>query len=239
MIAQLDGLSYPVFNGWYFLDGHYYVKQKATPESHESSTSEFDDETAISPGKIYWFKCEPIQWKVLSNKNGEALVVSSLLLDAHRFNPRGNDYRAKNNYQESEIRKWLNSEFLSFAFSFCADVIKTTTVDNSASSTDSPNNRFSCSDTLDKVFLLSYQDYQNYSYGFEDDDSLICKTTEWARARGAWASYFKKGNYWTRSPRSDSSNSVWCVRTDGGFDSLCLFDSSDYCIRPAMRIKID
>ncbi|MBO4541482.1 MAG: toll/interleukin-1 receptor domain-containing protein [Bacilli bacterium] len=233
LIAQLDALPYPVLNGWYFFDGHYYVKQKATPESSGSSTSEFDDETAISPGKIYWFECEPIQWKVLSKKNGEALVVSSLLLDARRFTPRGN------NYQKSEIRKWLNSEFLSFAFSFCSDAIKTTTVDNSASTTDSPNNKFTCSDTFDKVFLLSYQDYQNYSYGFEDDDSLKCKTTEWARARGAWASYLQKnGKYWTRSPRSDSSISVWYVFSDCGLDSLGYADSSDYCVRPAMTIKI-
>ncbi|MBO4540876.1 MAG: InlB B-repeat-containing protein, partial [Bacilli bacterium] len=133
LISSLDALSSPESNGWYLLDGKYYANQIAYSGFGDLT---FDDGTAISEGVSYWFECEPIRWEVLTNSNGEALVVSSLVLDAHRYNEyylEQRNGRYANNYKESEIRQWLNYDFFSSAFSFGDDAIKTTTVDNTAS----------------------------------------------------------------------------------------------------------
>ena len=234
-------------NGWYLLDGSYYAKKSASPYK---SSYVFDDGATIVWGTTYWFKCEPITWKILSSDNGEYSLVSTVLLDAHRYN---GDYsgtkngRYANNYAWSEIREWLYNEFYYSAFSLGNSLIQTTTVDNSASTTSSSSNKYACANTYGEVvYLLSYKDYLNADYGFSTDEDAHdtarrCKTTDWARANGAWystsSSYLYNGYYWTRSPGSSYSYDAWRVNGDGGLCSDGVSDS-DLSVRPSLRIKV-
>ncbi len=149
------------------------------------------------------------------------------------------DYYA-NDYGNSEIRSWLNGAFLSSAFALESSKIQETNVANSASTTDSSSNKYACSDTTDKVYLLSHQDYQNTSY-FADSSARECKTTDWTRSSGAWSStksaYLGNGYYWTRSP--DSSYS-YCAMDISDFGTSCAYstDSSLNSVRPAITIEI-
>ena len=246
LISALNTLTTPESNGWYLYGGDYYAKLSAAPCD---SNYVFDNGTTIVEGTTYWFKCEPITWNVLSNNNGEYYLLSSVLLDAHRYNEYylgGQNGHYANNYEYSEIRSWLNNDFYNSAFALGSDHILTTTVDNSASTTNSDSNSYVCNNTQDKIFLPSYKDYINSNYGFStltsSDNTRYCKTTDWARARGAYyytssGAYQYNGYYWTRSPSSYYSYYAWDPDFDGGLD-YDYVDFTSGSVRPGLSITI-
>lgn len=246
LISALNALTTPESNGWYLYGGDYYAKTSATPYEPDYK---FDNATTIVSGVTYWFKCEPITWNVFSNSDGEYYILSSVLLDAHRYKAywSGTDGNGRyaNNYEYSEIRSWLNDDFYNSAFALNNSYIQPSTVDNSASTTNSSSNSYACSNTQDKVFLPSYQDYINSDYGFSTStgstDTRYCKTTDWARARGALystsSSYLYNGFYWTRSPNSDYSGYALSVDYDGYLDRSSVNYTCN-SVRPALTIKI-
>lgn len=241
-------------NGWYLYEGTYYTKETAKVYNNENYT--FDDGSLIENGKEYWFKCEPINWQVLENKDGSYFLLSTVLLDTHNYH---NDYVNRqvdgktifaNNYQESSIRNWLNNEFYNTAFSFNNTYIIETIVDNSSLTSNDVNNIYACTNTVDKVYLPSYQDYLNLSYGFDSDSTnksttRYCKTTDYARARGAWCnvrddlgtSSKYNGTYWTRTASSKYYYTAWNINS-GGFLSQYAVDGKSHCIRPCININL-
>ena len=249
LVSNLNNDAKEQTNGWFLYRGEYYAKVSATPNS---SSYKFDNGTTISSGTTYWFKCEPIVWNVLNNNNGEYYIVSSVLLDAHCYynstSTRTIDGQTvyANNYKYSDIRTWLNEDFYNSAFALGNSHIQTTTVDNSAATTNSTSNKYECANTEDKVFLPSYKDYINSSYGFSTStgstDTRYCKTTDWARARGAYllsqtGTYAKHSYYWTRSPRPDGSHYAWIVDGNGYLDYSDVIDTT-VSVRPGLSITI-
>ncbi len=240
LISSLNELTTAESNGWYFYDGSYYAKKSAKPLE---SNYTFSDGTKIVSGTKYWFKCEPITWDILASNDGTYSLVTHSLLDVHRYNDSYDgtkDDAYANNYEKSEIREWLNGAFHDSAFALDDSLIQTVTVDNSASTTDSSTNQYACDNTEDKVYLLSYQDYENTDY-FADDAARQCKVTDWVKANCAWystdASYSGNGYYWTRSPYSNRSNNAWNVFYDG-YLNYNYVNYSDYCVRPSLQIKV-
>ena len=234
-------------DGWYLYNNAYYAKLTAKP--YDSSYT-FNDGTTIVSGTTYWFECKPITWKILESNNGEYKLLSSVLLDAHCYysslSIRTIDGKTicANNYKYSDIRSWLNNEFYNTAFSLDNSYIQTTEVDNSASTTYSSSNSYACENTNDKVYLLSYQDYLNADYGFSTSTSSSttreCKTTDYARANGAYcdtsSSYKNNGWYSTRSPSLE--NSVRHVYSSGGVFDNFRVNYTSACVRPSLTIKI-
>lgn len=250
VIQELNALTNPMSNGWYSYNGEYYAKTVAKVYNNEAHT--FNNGTSIQNDKTYWFKCETIKWNIISSTSGVYTLLSSVLLDAHSyygdFYNRNSDGATiyPNNYAESDIRSWLNNDFFNEAFLLNNEFVQNTTVDNSASTTDSVNNKYACENTTDKVFLPSYKDYLNTSYGFENDassksDTRVCKTTDYSRARGAWynqtSSMLYSGSYWTRSPSSEF-NYASSIVNSAGHISTYVVDGSEYCIRPSINITI-
>ena len=234
-IASLNELTAAESNGWYLLDGVYYAKKSANPYS---SNYKFDDGTTIVSDTTYWFRCEPIEWKILSSADGTYSVVSSALLDAHRYDD------SSNNYKDSEIREWLNGTFYNTAFALGNDHIETTEVDNSASTTGSSNS-YACANTNDNVYLLSYKDYANTAY-FADSSMRGCKTTDWADASGViYNAYTMFGYYLTRSPSRKSSTQCWYVNSSGNisdyydfYNWLYFVHCSHFGVRPGLSLTI-
>lgn len=232
LISLLNGLTEAESNGWYLLNGVYYAKKSA--KLGNSTYCEFDDGTIIVSGMTYWFRCELIEWKVLSLVGGTCSVVSSVSLDANCYD------NTLNKYEDSEIREWLNGTFYNSAFALGKDHIQTTEVDNSVSTTEPSSKSNACANTLDNVYLLSYKDYLNTQY-FADISAKCCKTTEWARASGALYSnstdYANNALYWTRSLRCFEEGRAWCVSIDGGLESRYVGNSG--CgVRPALTLAI-
>ena len=231
-INALNAIITPESNGWYLYNDEYYARKSANPYN---SSYTFNDGTTIKSGTTYWFKCEPIKWKILVSSDSTYSLVSTVLLDAHRY------ASSSNNYKNSEIRTWLNDDFLNSAFKLDSSLIQTTTVDNSASTTNSSSNTYACENTEDKIYLLSYKDYINTSY-FSNNSGRMCKTTDYARANGVWystsSSYYYNGYYWTRSPDSNYSDYAWHVDYDGNLYDYYFVSYSDGGVRPALTINL-
>lgn len=196
-----------------------------------------NDGSTVYQGTEYWkkesyfYKAEEISWMVLQQDENQLMVVSEYVLDYHRFNEyyegtNEEGYYA-NNYAHSEIREWLNNQFLMTAFHDDSRIkmIKKMLVDNSASTTSSSSNQYACENTEDYIFLLSYQDLAK-KY-FSSDNERKCYGTKYC---GTGAK-----SYWTRSPRSFSSDRAWHVNAYG---DLYSYDDGisrgDYGVRPAL-----
>lgn len=238
--ATLEQITTKQPNGWYLYENSYYAKIPYAAY-RVNGTSKFDNGTTIESDTPYWFKCEPIQWQIVAETDDTYYLLSSVLIDAHRYDDDNGSY------YNSEIRSWLNNEFYKSAFSLGNSLIQTTHVDNSPASNYNSNN--SCSDTYDKVFLPSFMDY----YKNLDNYAFYCLTTDWARANGASYSTATEteycGTYWTRSPGSKFDHSAWFVSSggyigdgtpdQGGLVIIVgkLVDSPSICARPAITIS--
>lgn len=254
LISQLNAITTLEANGWVSYNGNYYMKESASVYNNETYT--FDDGVSIINGEEYWFKCDPIKWQVLSNDNGTYYLLSSTLLDAHSYYTSyenrtiNNKTIYANNYEYSDLRSWLNNDFFNIAFAFNNSYVQETTVNNTASTTDAKKNTYACSNTKDKVYLPSYQDYLNLEYGFDDNASNAAfsreaKTSDFARARGAWCNtrdtsnprLKNNGSYWTRSPSSEYYYCAWNVNS-GGYLSTYAVDGNSHCVRPSISIRL-
>lgn len=244
LISELNEIESPEANGYYLYEGEYYAKTEAAPYMEGTY---FNSGAKIIAGSTYWFKCEPITWRILSHNFDDCYILSEELLDAHRFNESYSgkvDGHYASNYEYSEIRSWLNNEFYNLAFTLDDSYVKTTEVDNSATTTASDPNQYACENTSDKVFLPSYQDYINTEYGFSssyntEDYAREAYTTDWARARGARFSTSGSsgagGNYWTRSPSSGSL--AYKVTNNDGYVNTLGISVENSAVRPSITLK--
>ena len=122
-----------------------------------------------------------------------------------------------------------------------SNLIKSTTVDNSASTTGNSSNSYVCENTEDKIFLLSYKDLNStYSSAVKNGSSSATRMkfpTDYAGAMGAKrnnsTSTLYGGSYWMRSPYSSSPDDAWYVF---GFSTTSNYDvnASDFGVVPAL-----
>ena len=198
----------PNENGYYTgSDGEKYEMLKASP---------FDDNYLFSNGetiienKEYYFKVEPIKWKILQYSHDKALIFSEYIIDTHIYDER------ENNYETSSIRKWLNNEFLYKAFKMedRNNIVKKV-VNNSIISTLDDDNDYVCSNTKDNVFLLSRKEIADETYGFLDDPWEMCEKrekelTDYAKAKEVYVDLeTKKCDYFLRTPyRFSPTNAI-------------------------------
>ena len=182
---------------------------------------------------------EEIDWIVLDYDAAEnkALLLSRYGLDSKKYHERYNyGYDERYTWEKCSLRSWLNGEFLKTAFTAEEQQeVLITNVDNSKSQgysgwTDGGN------DTVDQVFLLSYQEaFEEY---LKDDQSRICKPTAYAIAQGAISNHnSRSGWWWLRSPGhfdSCAANVLYFgTRNDNVIDCL------GGCVRPALWVNLN
>ena len=223
--------------------GVYFVSNKPDITSRVSDTRSQQYKYNYFVNTLYWFKFDEIEWLVLEKSGGEAFLVSTMALDARHFfhdrNSRDLDGAAvlANNYKESDIRQWLIQTFYAEAFNSAEQaIIKTSLVDNSAASTDNPDNAYTCENTNDKVFLLSYAEANNPAY-FADKAARKRNATAYAMAQGIAPRTW----WWLRSPQDDGQGLTNYLMQDvngkyGNFDCVCVDENNG--IVPALRITL-
>ena len=257
LITILNGLSPSKYYGSIHYRGDYYVKETAKLARDQNGevlmVRKFDNGTEIIEGETYWFKFEPIKWKILSDGTTKTLL-SDKLLTVKKYNNSGENKTAggktiyANNYKESSVRNWLNLDFYSLAFEFNQSPIKQTEIDNSTSSTSVSPNPYSCENTFDKVSLLSYKDYINPAYGFSSSSSSHptrhFMTTDYARAQKAFYSVINDnifcGYCWTRSPAVNPTENLGVFISRVNMNGTINFDylqESQSCVQPCIRIS--
>ena len=162
---------------------------------------------------------EPIEWLVLAEKDGKALLISKYALDCKPYNQNNCNIT----WENCTLRKWLNSEFINNAFSEEGQqIIVLTKNDTNGSRT-----------TEDKVFLLSIEEAQKY---FKNAEERKCMPTPYAKQHDAWSSDDNFCSWWLRSPGLDQDNAAHVLNGGDvyGFGDRVNFVSS--AIRMAMWV---
>ena len=239
-------------DGYYLgSDGERYAKVVADPYV---SGYTFSDGSNVTSGNTYYFKVEPIRWRILSESDGSAFILADGIIANHYYHHTTSSTTIEgetvdtNNYKHSDIRAWLNGEFLHSAFGEVAQgLIKTTEVDNSVYSTGYSSNQYACENTFDKVFLLSYREVVTSEYGFSSDYSDYdtarrMTVSDYARSTGAYMntsnSYFGCGYWWLRSPYNDYYSDARYVSLDGYAGYSNYVDLDYRGVVPALNITL-
>ena len=223
--------------------GVYFTEYRPRSMYYNGAYYSNQDDHGYVTSTVYWFKYDPIKWKVLSESNGTAFILCEMIIDSQdyyvsaenssTFSHNGGTGYA-NNYALSNIRKWLNNTFYNTAFSTIEKkLILLTTVDNSATSTntyDNPNvsNNYVCSSTRDYVFLLSRQEVTNTNY----DINRKRDVSEYAKSQGVWTE-----GWWLRSPSESYFGSAYRIYLSSYVNATYVSDASNGVV-PALKIKL-
>ncbi len=226
-LYNVDGATYDDASGWttwgrvYF--GHYLQD---------------------SNGKG-WYKNQPIQWRVLG-KDGEgyALLLADKNLDCEPFN------HAKINglsWENSDLRKWLNSDFMDAAFTeeeqSMIEYTDTSSNDTYIGKTENINGN-------DKIFLLTQNDVSNENYGFHHevglaDSERVAKSTDYNvnyknihLISGPGLLQNDYHNWWLRNTRPEYSGYAYRVDYDGNAGQGRDVNAVHIGVRPAIRINL-
>jgi uncharacterized repeat protein (TIGR02543 family) len=261
--ATLGGLATATdtdSDGYLEYNNAEYKKVNASPcTSGYKSTS--GNVTFVS-GTYYYFKVEPIEWRVLSGVGtfsglviAEKILTNSVYYTSTSTRTISASTIYPNNYQYSTLRAMLNGYdgtsysvgnfsgkgFLDVAFTEDEKALITTTdVNNSAATTGSSTNSYACASTSDKIFSLSYQECSDTEY-FSSTTKSQGVLSDYARATGAYmnkdSSYYARGYWWLRSPGADSSSFARSVNSDGHLSIDYVFSASDG-VRPSFIVDI-
>ena len=138
----------------------------------------------------------------MDRRNDRALVIAKDIVERRRFNVR------YNNWEQSEIRRFLNGEFYnSFSATDRARIIETPIATANAT-------------TLDRIFLLSLDEVTQYFNRSAD------RVATWNGVHSLW---------WLRSP-CDNCNYVYAVPACEGFSGSGV--NRIYGVRPALWLRL-
>ena len=171
---------------------------------------------------------EPIEWIVLDRDGTKLLLLSRYCLDSVAFNSKKGDVK----WEDSSLRKWLNTTFLKKAFSATAQSML---VYSTIETEDNPTYGTSgCNDTEDRVFLLSIDEVEMY---FAKDTDRRADATAYADAQGAQV--YKTGAWWRLRSPGKYDYSVASVYASGkiAYDGDSAWDSG-CAIRPAVWVDL-
>ena len=198
---------------------------------------------------VYYFKFEPLKWRVLDPATG--LVLCENIVDSQAYSNTVYEYGTDkngtaywndsahthyaNDYATSSIRKWLNNDFYNTAFSAAEKKsILTTTLDNRAYSTD--HSEYNSETTKDKIFLLSYSDINNAAYGLSSRSNRLSKGSDYAKSQGLYVDSNGQSSMRLRSAGHDSYHTSR-VSHDGDLNHYIKNDINftPDGVRPALR----
>nr|MCR5735709.1 DUF6273 domain-containing protein [Lachnospiraceae bacterium] len=135
-----------------------YATQEILVADGNSGVQEKEEAEYVTFGE--YPKGKPIEWIVLDEQNGKKLLLSRYNLDFMAYNHKDKSVT----WQTSDLRKWMNSYFYLFAFSFKEKAyIKKAALKNE----DSPSGTDGGKDTKDWVFALSLNEIYEY-FGMRD-----------------------------------------------------------------------
>ena len=196
----------------------------------------YQDDNGYSLNKIYWFKYESLNWRVLDPVLG--FIMCENIIDSQAYSNTiyyyNNTYyklyndplytNVAGDYKTSSIRKWLNNDFYYTAFTETErSEINTTCFNDSgeiASVEKMSNQELDFNETKEKIFLLSsieakYSDFGFDSFGFKSV-TRQAQGSDYAKCQGLKVS----------DSKGYEGNSSWLFRTIY-VDDHTLYASSD------------
>ena len=174
---------------------------------------------------------EAIEWLVLETNGSRALVISKYALDCKRYNENNTDIT----WETCSLRKWLNEDFLDFAFSDSEKaMIPTVTV---SADRNPEYGTFVGNATEDQVFLLSITEANKY---FGSDSARQCKPTDYTVANGAGDNSSSDNSYWWLRTLGKNRVCAAYVFSGGGISEIGSgIMNHTFVVRPAMWIDLN
>lgn len=142
-----------IYNGTKYLG----VQMNDYRASGVYSLSSYIMKNGYFTSEVYWFKYEPIKWRILTTSGNSAYIMSDIALDSFSIQPNRKgeirdglyaDYNNSpgvpdgtyaNNWEYCFLRQWLNDTFYNAVFNgLQKEIIQTTHLDNTARSSN-PN----------------------------------------------------------------------------------------------------
>ncbi len=215
-----------------------------------SASNSNQDDNGYYTDNTYYFKYEPLKWRVLDASTG--LIVCDSAIDSQAYNNYvlyadgyywgdSNKNHYASDWENSSLKEWLNNDFYNTAFSETQqNRIKEVTRENKSTYSST----YDSNPTSDKITLLSYNDVLNTSYGFSssyntNDTARQRKSTDYAQCQGCWtstsSSYAGNSWWWLRSPYY--SYYATEVDYDGWAGSYYNVDSTYRGIVPALNLS--
>ena len=168
----------------------------------------------------------PIEWLVLDVKGNEALLISRYGLDCKQYHHAYDDIT----WENCDLRKWLNSDFLKSAFS--NEESERILVSELKNDNNPKLGTLGGNDTKDRIFCLSIAEAEQY---FSSDEDRQCRPTAYARKHGAYVDN-DCCYWWLRSPGCSQNFASYVYAVGAlnlyGYDVRGDFDA----VRPTLRI---
>lgn len=156
----------------------------------------------------------PLTWRILDKKDGKALLITEKVIDHRHFS-----VRHPASWETSDIRKWLNADFLDCAF----DEQEKDLIQNN--------------DSGEKAFLLSVEEFYQYFPNLKDSRAGY---TEYTRKK---ESDYLKTNirdafafWWLRTVNENEPRYVCHACSNGKLNHYMQSERRDG-VRPAVWIK--
>ena len=247
-----------VYNAYEYIDGNTYCR---VPEAdlYNSGAKTFNDGTTIVNGETYWFKVEPIQWRVLTenytdteNSTPVSYLLSEYVLSGNTtFNPStSNTNHTHYSAETNALRPFLNEVF--FADAFTAEeqalIAQRTLTDADLDGIGSVGD-IASTEPL-SVFAPTYYDMIETDYGFNTSSSNYDQQRRASATDFAMANYAYKSTstsfqdihgigasyYWTSSAASAANNA--CIVSDYGYVGYEYVYYENRAARPALLFNL-
>ena len=179
----------------------------------------------------------PILWRVLKTENGEAYLLSEYILFGA---PVHGDYEHYKGWESSDLYQYLNTAFLSDAFTPAEqEALLKRTEDNAL------------------VTLITSDEMKDASIGFSSNAARLCESTAWAKIlpdppifelpatnnKGKWKPLYvyskgkKYSPWWSRTRSSDYPHEQRRVMDEGKIGRIST-GNSDLGVRPAIHVDL-
>lgn len=182
----------------------------------------------------------PIEWLVLDIDDGKALLLCRYGMDAKPLF----SVPSQTIWKDSGLRAWLNNEFINMAFAESEKAaIAETTVINGKSEVYRGYVSNGGEDTLDKIFILSYDEVHEYLGVSVGGGHFIANAAPTRFAKKAGVSIARDlyntpmATWWLRTPSYMSKKAV-CVDEYGSITDESV-DCTSIAVRPAMWISLE
>lgn len=154
-------------------------------------------------GSYYWendSQKTPIEWFVLKRTDSKALLISRYGLDCKLYHHE----KADITWENCDLRKWLNGEFLNNAFNDTEQ--KMIVVTKLVNDVNPKYGTFGGNSTEDRVFLLSILEVERLCKFYE---VRVCSVSPYACNKGVSVSDSIFCDWWLRSPGKRKSEAAY------------------------------
>ena len=222
------------------------VEKADIPVQNPKSAEKFSTSAKWSGDRVYFGRyeqdnnlangSEPILWRVLEVSEDSVLLMSEYCLESRYFH---STYKNAI-WRDSDLRKWLNSGFISRAFT---EVERNIMIQNSVRTSANPlygEPRYVT--TKDYVYLLSVEEAANSKYGFYKKWNSRTKTraaiqTPYALANNAYVNENGAVCWWLRDTAISKAHASY-VFTNGKITYTYYTGRRNDGVRPVIRLSL-